>query len=332
MSTYSQGRSSSGSASASKAYVDPNFKRWLKTCSAAFPTQDSIPLTHYSKLSSPCPPSTSAPPRWIKRAYPHGSGRIVANSAADTTSSSPLTSFWSSVSSAWGSSAPESDEARRKREAQEEQQHRERLEKWGIELAQYSPMIVFLSKHLNMLSCNPYSKPDPNYIPDDLENASQYYAPVSPLGRIIFVPCDANRAGGFQEALPPHESGIVICSNRVKSKNQMEQVLAHEMIHWFDHCRFHVNWDNLRHRACSEIRASALSGECKFAAQFAANANIALLKNHQVCTRRRAALSVSGADSLSHLSKEDREVAVQRVMDEVWEACWNDTRPFDEIY
>lgn len=27
----------------------------------------------------------------------------------------------------------------------------------------------------------------------------------------------------------------------------------HEMIHAFDHCRFEVDWGNLRHHACSEV-------------------------------------------------------------------------------
>jgi hypothetical protein len=29
--------------------------------------------------------------------------------------------------------------------------------------------------------------------------------------------------------------------------------MAHELIHAFDHCRFKVDWSNLRHHACSEV-------------------------------------------------------------------------------
>jgi inner membrane protease ATP23 len=29
--------------------------------------------------------------------------------------------------------------------------------------------------------------------------------------------------------------------------------MAHELIHAFDHCRFKVDWNNLRHHACSEV-------------------------------------------------------------------------------
>jgi hypothetical protein len=33
----------------------------------------------------------------------------------------------------------------------------------------------------------------------------------------------------------------------------MEDTIVHEMIHAFDHCRFDVNWLDLRHHACSEV-------------------------------------------------------------------------------
>lgn len=32
----------------------------------------------------------------------------------------------------------------------------------------------------------------------------------------------------------------------------------HEMIHAFDHCRFNVNWLDLRHHACSEVSTTYL--------------------------------------------------------------------------
>lgn len=61
-------------------------------------------------------------------------------------------------------------------------------------------------------------------------------------------PCDASRAGGFS---PDH--GILLCQNRFMNKKHMEDTLAHELIHAFDHCRFKVDWMNLRHHACTEV-------------------------------------------------------------------------------
>lgn len=40
-------------------------------------------------------------------------------------------------------------------------------------------------------------------------------------------------------------------------KKHMEDTIAHEMVHMFDHCRFKLDWHNLRHVACTEVRARA---------------------------------------------------------------------------
>lgn len=52
------------------------------------------------------------------------------------------------------------------------------------------------------------------------------------------------------------------------------------------------------------------------------------------CTKRRAAISV-----MSHLaayeatpqSNEARRLEANRIVNEVWDSCWKDTRPFDEV-
>lgn len=33
----------------------------------------------------------------------------------------------------------------------------------------------------------------------------------------------------------------------------MEHTLTHELVHMYDHCKFDVDWSNLRHHACSEV-------------------------------------------------------------------------------
>lgn len=86
-------------------------------------------------------------------------------------------------------------------------------------------MIVFMLKHLERAGC-----------PFD-------------ASAIQCHPCPETTAGGFS---PDH--GILLCQNRYFSKKHMEDTLAHELVHAFDHCRFDVNWMNLRHQACSEVR------------------------------------------------------------------------------
>ncbi|CAE6448978.1 unnamed protein product [Rhizoctonia solani] len=105
------------------------------------------------------------------------------------------------------------------------------------------------------------------------------------------APCDPTRAGGFSP-----EAGILLCQDRFMSKSHMQDTLVHEMIHVYDHARFKVNWSDLRHHACSEA-----------------------------CARRRAILSVMANPACK--SQEDAE----RAVNEVWESCFKDTRPFDEV-
>lgn len=99
------------------------------------------------------------------------------------------------------------------------------------------------------------------------------------------------------------------------------------MVHAWDHLRFKVDWESsLRHAACAEIRASSLSGECRFMREFVTRGQWKLTQQHQECVRRRAVLSVRGRP----FCKDDVEAV--KAVNEVWESCFSDTRPFDEIY
>jgi hypothetical protein len=50
-----------------------------------------------------------------------------------------------------------------------------------------------------------------------------------------------------------------------------------------------------------------------------------ILPSSQTCVRRRAVLSV-----MANPNCQDKESA-ERAVNEVWESCFNDTRPFDEV-
>ncbi|KAL2399803.1 Mitochondrial inner membrane protease atp23 [Exophiala dermatitidis] len=136
--------------------------------------------------------------------------------------------------------------------------------------------------------------------------------------------CKTGQLGGFD-----HKYGILICANWVEKQNMLEDVLAHEMVHAYDHLRFKTNLspeDDLRHAACSEIRASNLSGECRWSNEFFRNKIVSFTNHHQDCVRRRAILSVKSRPNC----KDD--VQAVKVVNEVWDSCFRDTRPFDEIY
>lgn len=53
---------------------------------------------------------------------------------------------------------------------------------------------------------------------------------------------------------------------------------------------------------------------------------MAFTNHHQDCVRRRAVRSVMARPHC----KDD--VHAVKVVNEVWDSCFNDTRPFDEIY
>ncbi|GAA5976804.1 hypothetical protein JCM10908_005636 [Rhodotorula pacifica] len=189
-----------------------------------------------------------------------------------------------------------------------------RCEKWRDELARDSPIVRFMLQHVSLLP------PPPN---STMPSPSQSSTPHLPLP-ITCAPCPATMAGGYSS-----EMGILLCQNRFMSKRHMEDALAHELVHAYDERRFRPTkgeWgQDLRAHACTEIRAENLSGDCKFNREFTRR-NWAFTKQHQACVRRRAILSVAANPNCK--SREEAE----RVVNEVFESCWPDTRPFDEIY
>ncbi|KAM0519297.1 hypothetical protein ACHAPS_007334 [Verticillium nonalfalfae] len=103
------------------------------------------------------------------------------------------------------------------------------------------------------------------------------------------------QSGGFS---PAH--GILICANEMRDRKHLEDTLAHEMVHAWDHLRWQVDWlgdMELKHAACTED-----------------------------CVRSRAIQSVMNRPRC----KDD--VQATKVVNQVWDSCFADTRPFDEIY
>lgn len=75
-----------------------------------------------------------------------------------------------------------------------------------------------------------------------------------------------------------------------------------------------------------QIRASMLSGECRFTREFFLRQNWKLTEQFQDCVRKRAVLSMMGRPWV----KDD--VHATKIVNSVWDSCFADTRPFDEVY
>jgi inner membrane protease ATP23 len=178
-------------------------------------------------------------------------------------------------------------------------------------------------------------------------------------------PCNYDRSGGFV----PDAGITILCQGRFWSKTHMEHTLVHELVHMYDQCVFKVDWNNLRHHACSEVGVIGIApvfswrltrdsnqrpmmpfrsgptvlagivnglGNCA-EGSFHSQSNIRCARlsfffhpapnqvHFQACVRRRAVLSVAANPACP-----DTETA-ERAVNEVWDSCFPDTRPFDEV-
>ncbi|KAL9051663.1 MAG: hypothetical protein Q9162_005872 [Coniocarpon cinnabarinum] len=150
-----------------------------------------------------------------------------------------------------------------------------RCEGWRDWLFEYSPVVRFMQEKTAMLGGELNDK------------------------NVVCRRCDSLGGGAAQlkKAAFSKDFGILLCANHLPNKGEQEDALAHEMVHAYDYMRFKYDETNLRHAACTEIRASM-----------------------------RAVQSVSARKDCQD------DVQAVKIVNEVWENCFADTRPFDEIY
>ncbi|XP_011308909.1 mitochondrial inner membrane protease ATP23 homolog [Fopius arisanus] len=141
--------------------------------------------------------------------------------------------------------------------------------------------------------------------------------PIDIRRHITCEVCDKSVTGGYD----PELNQIVVCQNTAKIEGIIGSVLSHEMIHMFDYCRNNLDFKNLDHLACTEVRAANLT-YCSFMSAFIdGDASwFNLRKRHQECVKRRALLSVLAARGVT---PDEAKAAVDRV----FERCYNDMEP-----
>ncbi|KAK7539669.1 metalloprotease ATP23 [Phyllosticta citribraziliensis] len=206
---------------------------------------------------------------------------------------------WSTFFTILSGQASKEDQQKyfRARDLVNEESDIKRVEKQRDWLFQNSPVIRFLRDEINKLGGD-----------------------INPMN-VRIRRCTTSQGGGIDQ-----DYGILICANYMRNQGHVEDTIAHEMVHAYDYMRFKVDRWNLRHQACTEIRASTLSGECRFTREFFTRGQWRFTQQMQECVRRRATLSLMARPSV----KDDVHAA--RIVNEVWDSCFNDTRPFDEIY
>ncbi|GJN68810.1 peptidase M76, ATP23 [Purpureocillium lilacinum] len=184
-----------------------------------------------------------------------------------------------------------------------------RCEEYRDWLFTYSPVVRFLSDKIRGLNGN---------LDRDNILCRRCPARLEEDGQVH------RQSGGFS---PNH--GILLCANEIRDRKHLEDTLAHEMVHAWDHLRWKVDWagdKDLKHAACTEIRASMLSGECRFTREAFTRGQWSVTQQFQNCVRRRAINSVMARPRCKD------EAQASKVIDQVWDSCFSDTRPFDEVY
>jgi inner membrane protease ATP23 len=133
--------------------------------------------------------------------------------------------------------------------------------------------------------------------------------------------CISRVNGGYD----PFHNQVVICKNNSTSRDMCCAVLTHELIHMFDFCRAKVDFTNLEHLACTEIRAATMM-HCSFmAAMSEGDASFLNYKQrHQECVKKKATMSVM-------LARNVDEQKARSVVDHVFTRCYADREPFGRI-
>ncbi|XP_017762754.1 PREDICTED: mitochondrial inner membrane protease ATP23 homolog [Eufriesea mexicana] len=129
--------------------------------------------------------------------------------------------------------------------------------------------------------------------------------------------CEETVSGGYDAEL----NQVIICYNMCTNQNYVLSTLTHELIHMFDYCRNKLDYNNLDHLACTEIRA-ANQCHCSFlGAMYRGTASPFHIKQaHRDCVTDKAIRSVL---AVKEVSKDDATAAVMRVFDR----CYNDLEP-----
>ncbi|CAH1782585.1 unnamed protein product, partial [Owenia fusiformis] len=147
--------------------------------------------------------------------------------------------------------------------------------------------------------------------------------PVNLKRHVSCEKCKSKVNGGFD----PKNNQVVVCHNNSTALGVCCSVLAHELTHAFDQCRAKANFEDVRHLACTEIRAANFN-HCSFSAAWAegdaAMFGERLKAAHQTCVKRKALSSVV---LVRNIPVEE----ASKIVDSVFDKCYNDLEPVGRI-
>ncbi|EGD73471.1 Ku70-binding protein [Salpingoeca rosetta] len=174
------------------------------------------------------------------------------------------------------------------------EKQQERHDKWVNHLVDKDPFVKFMLDNLKKIGC-----------PVDVKK---------------FFVCQQCPVSGAFDA---DRNEIVLCADKLYSRDNAGTIMTHELIHAYDNCRAKLDFRNPIHLACTEVRAANLSGDCFFKNELN-RGNFAVAKQHQVCVKRRASLSLQAVFDIP-------AAQANKHVDQVYDQCFKDTAPFEYI-
>jgi len=111
-----------------------------------------------------------------------------------------------------------------------------------------------------------------------------------------------------------------MCADNATRSGLVHGVLLRNLIHMFDVCTRKVDFQNVEHLACMEVRKANLAN-CNYALYLSRkDAEFAVKQQHEVCVRN------TSVDFLVKTKFVDRQVAEEAV-DKVFSKCYQDLEP-----
>ncbi|XP_059089666.1 mitochondrial inner membrane protease ATP23 homolog [Tigriopus californicus] len=135
--------------------------------------------------------------------------------------------------------------------------------------------------------------------------------PLSAARHLAAETCPPGLAGGYD----PLTHQVVVCANECTTPERVEAILAHELIHLYDHCVRDLDLMRNEHLACTEIRAANLI-HCQSLDDY--------FTTRDRCVKQRAAGSISVIRGMSR-------ARATPLVDRVFDQCSKDLEPFGRI-
>ncbi|RWA14008.1 hypothetical protein EKO27_g1102 [Xylaria grammica] len=194
--------------------------------SSSQPTTPPSPETPTIPISSQTQPSAASSSPSSSTAFRIDAPELprIVNNDPKRTGFDPQTKWWVNYFKILtGSVTPEGAfHYRESRYIANEERDCRTCEKWRDFALQHSPTVVFLRQKIAALNGN-----------IDASNVvcARCPARLTEDGQVH------RSSGGFDPG-----SGILICANEIRSQGHLEDTLAHEMVHAWDHLRWKVDW------------------------------------------------------------------------------------------